>query len=141
MICPIHLRTYNVENEEIVFMVHVKGPKTTYKNMEAAPGIRRYNLEHIIWVDGVIADIERAGCTISGAKSYFCTAGLRIVGFVCDADGRHPDDSKTSKVVVWPQCTNVSDIRAFIGLCVYYRIWVKDFEQVEKTTLTSWSWD
>ena len=27
----------------------------------------------------------------------------------------------------WPPCKNVTDVRAFIGLCVYYRIWIRDF--------------
>ena len=48
--------------------IGVKGPKTDYGGEEVAPGIRKYVLEHLMWLDGVLADIERAGCTISGEK-------------------------------------------------------------------------
>jgi len=36
---------------------------------EVAPGIRKYVLEAIIVLDKILADIERAGGTISGKKS------------------------------------------------------------------------
>lgn len=110
--------------------IGVKGPRTKYDEEEAAPGIRRYVLEHIQWLDAVLADLERAGCTISGVKSQFCMAGLKIVGFVCDADGRHPESAKIIKILDWPECKDVSEIRAFIGVCVFYRIWVEYFALV-----------
>ena len=49
--------------------VGIKGPKTTYNNEELAPGIWRYVVEHIENLDAVLADLERAGITIAGAKS------------------------------------------------------------------------
>ena len=110
--------------------VGIKGPKTTYNNEELAPGIRRYVVEHIQNLDAVLADLERAGITIAGAKSQFCCAGIKIVGFICDSDGRHPDTSKVLKILDWPECINVTAARAFMGVCVYYRIWIKDFAQV-----------
>ena len=124
----------------------VKGPKTKYNNEEIAPGIRRYVLELIQNLDKVLADLERAGATIAGAKSQFCHTGIKIVGYICDADGRHPDTSKVLKILDWPECTDVTSARAFIGVCVYYRIWIKNFAQVaapiyhllRKNTLFVW---
>ena len=46
------------------------GPKTDYGGEEALPGVRRYVLEHIQQLDRVLADIERAGGTVSGLKCY-----------------------------------------------------------------------
>jgi hypothetical protein len=79
--------------------IGVKGPRIIYNNEEAAPGIRKYMLEHIMWLDGVLADLERAGCTISGFKSQFCMPGIRIVGFMYDYLGRYPDSAKVIKIV------------------------------------------
>jgi hypothetical protein len=79
--------------------IGVKGPRTIYNNEEAAPGIRRYMLEYIIWLDGVLADLERAGCTISGLKSQFCMPGIRIVGFICNYLRKHSDSAKIIKIV------------------------------------------
>src|SRR5437588_11781451 len=61
------------------------------------PGVRLYILEAIQDLDEVIADIERAGGTISDYKSFFICEGLRIVAFVYDGEGRHPETEKVQK--------------------------------------------
>ena len=62
--------------------VGVDGPRTKYNNELAAPGVRRYVLEHIKNMDRVLCDIERSGATISGKKSKFCKSQLMAVGFL-----------------------------------------------------------
>ncbi len=109
--------------------IGVKRRKSKYNNEEVAPGIIRYVLEQIQNLDKVLADLERAGVTIAGAKSLFCRAGLKIVGYICDADGRHLDTSKVLKILDWPECIDVTSARAFMGVCVYYQIWIKNFAQ------------
>src|SRR5205085_5919893 len=70
----------------------------------AITSVWRYILEAIQALDEVLADIERAGRTISGLKSAFICEGLRIVAFVYDAEGRYPEAEKVRKVVEWPPC-------------------------------------
>ena len=31
------------------------------------------------------------------------------------------------KILDWPACTSVLQARAFIGVCVYYRLWIEGF--------------
>ena len=126
-ILALHLRD---RTKPFLDNVGVKRPKTTYNNEELAPGIRRYVVEHIQNLDTVLADLERARVTIAGAKSQFCRAGTKIVGYICDANGRHPDTSKVLKILDWPECTDTTSACAFMGVCVYYRIWIKNFTQV-----------
>jgi hypothetical protein len=64
--------------------------------LEASPGIRKFMLVHIQWLDGVIVDLERAGLTIAGGKSQFCMEGIKIVCFVCDIEGARPDTANVS---------------------------------------------
>lgn len=109
--------------------IGIKGPRSRYNEREVAPGIRQFVLEHLQNLDGVLADIERAGCTI-GPKSKFCASGLNLVGFVCDGDGRHPESRKVIKILEWKPCASVAEARAFMGLCVYYRIWIEHFSLV-----------
>jgi RNase H-like domain found in reverse transcriptase/Integrase zinc binding domain len=106
--------------------VGVKGPKTYYGFEEIVPGIRRFMLEHIRNLDATLERIERAGATI-GPKSQFCMPGLKLVGFVTDADGRHPPTAKIIKILEWPPLNNAREVREFLGVCVFYRIWVKNF--------------
>ena len=52
------------------------------------------------------------------------------MGFICDANGRHPDTSKVLKILDWSECTNVTPPCTLMGVCVYYQIWIKNFAQV-----------
>ena len=97
---------------------------------EVAPGIRRFVLEAGISLDKVLADIERAGATISGEKSEFLKESLKAVAYICGEKGRSPEEVKMKKIEDWPSYKNVTDVSAFIGLCVYYRIWIRDFSVI-----------
>jgi len=110
----------------------VLGPKTTYDNEEVLPGIRRFVFEHLVNLDRTLVSFEVAGARLSGEKSQWCHPGLVIVGYTCDYDGRRPEAAKVAKIVEWPPCANVTEARAFIGVCVYYRIWIKDFAIIAK---------
>ena len=58
-----------------------------YNGEESFLGVYRYILEHIIWLDGVLADLERAGYMILGVKSYFCKDEIIVVGYCCNGKG------------------------------------------------------
>jgi hypothetical protein len=103
------------------------GAKTDYKGEEVAPGIRRFVLEHIQQLDEILCDIERAGATVSGEKLQLFMTSVKIVGYVCDKYGRHPEASKIEKIVNWPSCRNPTEVKGFLGICVYYRIWIDGF--------------
>ena len=120
--------------EPFIDDVTAKPPsRPTYHNadgkrkMSVIPGVRLYILEAIQSLDEVLADIERAGGSISGFKSAFVCEGLKIVVFVCNSEGRHPVAEKVRKIVEWPACRNVRESRVFIRICVYYCAWIKDF--------------
>jgi hypothetical protein len=108
--------------------VGVKGPRSYYDYEEVAPGIRRFMLEHIQNLDSVLERVERAGATI-GPKSQWCMPGLKMVGFVTDADGRWPDTAKVIKITEWPDCTDASEARGFLGIAQFYRLWIKDYSR------------
>ena len=87
-------------------------------------------VKHIQNLDAVFVNLEKAGITIASTKSQFCYVGIKIVGFIWDLDGRHPDTSKDLKIFDWPKCINITAAQALMGVCVYYQIWIKDFTQV-----------
>ena len=97
---------------------------------EVVPGIRRFVREAIVSLDKVLADIERAGATISGENSEFLKESWKVVAYICGEKGRSPGEVKMKKIYDWPPCKNVTDVRAFIRLCVYYRIWIRDFSVI-----------
>jgi hypothetical protein len=112
--------------------VGIKGPRDRYNDEEVLelPGVRKFMMQHIQWLDAVLADLERAGVTISGEKSRFCVRGMKVVGYVCDSDRRYPQASKVTKILEWKEPENAAEARAFIRVCVYYRIWILNFTHV-----------
>ena len=106
--------------------VGVKGPYTDYGNEEALPGIRRFIFEHILNLDKTLERVERAGVSIR-PKSQFLKKGMTIVGFSTGDFGRLPEASKVIKILEWPSCSNLTEVRSFVGVCVFYKIWIEFF--------------
>jgi len=79
--------------------ISIKGSKTIYNNEKVVSEIRKYILKHIIWMDRMLTNLERAGYTISKAKLQFCMPELRVIGFIYDILRRHSDISKMIKIV------------------------------------------
>ena len=84
-------------------------------------------MEYIRNLDVIITNIKRLKTIISAKKSKFYIAGFKIVRYICDANGRHLDYAKVTKILEWLFYKNATETRAFIGICIYYQIWVKDF--------------
>ena len=110
--------------------IAVKGPKSDYFQEEVEPGLRRFALEHLQNLDQVLLDLERAGATIAGGKLQLCMLGIEVVGYVCDRDGRHPQQAKVAKILAWPAPINSTELKGFLGICVYYRVWILFFAQL-----------
>jgi hypothetical protein len=107
--------------------INVKGPKTTYNNKEIIFKIRRYILKHIIWIDRILADLKRVKYTILKTKSQFCMPKLRVIKFICDILKRHSNIFKVIKIVKWLSSNDITEIKAFIKVAVYYKMFVKNF--------------
>ena len=107
--------------------VGIKGLKTTYQNEEVEPGIQKYVLKHIQNINETLFYLKLAGCVISGEKSQFCMPEIKIVGFMCDSEGRHPDTVKVIKILEWTHCKNTEEAWSFLGICVYYQIFIPEF--------------
>src|SRR5271167_2155777 len=116
-----------------------------YMDEEVLLGVCRFVMEHIQGLDRTLECLERAGCTI-GPKSQFCINRIVIVGFVCGAEGRSPETAKVIKILEWKPCASVREARAFIGVCVYYRIWIPEFAKLARPIYTLfrkgvvWEW-
>jgi len=68
--------------------------------------------------------------TISGAKTAIGMPGVVIVGMVCDSDGRRPEQKKVQKILDWPIPRSTKEARGFVGIIVYYRIFIAGFATI-----------
>ena len=71
--------------------------------------------------------LEKAKCTISNERFQFYMFKLKIVDFVCDSNDKFSEIAKIIKILEWSSCRDVSKVRTFINVCVYYRIWIMNF--------------
>jgi len=70
-----------------------------YNREESLLGVRRYILEHIMWLNGVLADLKRARYTILGVKSHFYKDKIIVVSYYCNSKGQYPEELKVAKIV------------------------------------------
>ena len=73
-------------------------------------------------MDKVLANLEQARVTIARTKSQLYQACIKIVRYICNADGRHLDTSKVLKILDRPKYTDTTSARAFLGIYIYYQI-------------------
>src|SRR5271169_2450165 len=105
----------------------IKGLKDRYDDREISPGVRQFVYEHAQIFCQFMHDCWTAGLTISGVKSEIGMSGVNIVGFLCDDNGRRPEDRKVQKILDWPIPGSVKEARGFVGIVVYYRIFIIGF--------------
>lgn len=91
--------------------IAVAGPRKDYGQEEALPGVRRFILEHVIQTDKILQDIARAEATVSAKKSYWGVARMAVVGYEVDREGRYPSKEKAGKILAWPECRTVKEVR------------------------------
>ena len=78
-----------------------------YNREESLPGVRRYILEHIIQLDRVLANLERARYTVLGVKSYFCEDKIIVVSYRYNRKGRYPEELKVAKIIYQKDCEDI----------------------------------
>lgn len=114
--------------------IPIKGPSSyyllpngQYETIPGNPQIRRFIFEHLVNVNRIVHRIRHAGGTFNARKSIFAAPKVMIVGHVCSALGRTPDESKVQKIRDWPTPEELTDVRAFLGTLGLMRIFIKDF--------------
>ena len=65
-------------------------------------------------------------------KCEFDQNKVEFLGYILSGDGVSTDPKKIKSVEEWPRPENLKDVQRFIGLCNYYRRFVKDFAKTAK---------
>jgi hypothetical protein len=58
-------------------------------------------MKYIQRLNAVLADLERAGVIISDEKFKFCVSGMKVIEYVYNLNGRHPQTIKIIKILNW----------------------------------------
>ncbi|KAL3698023.1 hypothetical protein R1sor_012099 [Riccia sorocarpa] len=90
-------------------------------------GCRRFVSDHIRDVERILTRLEEVHLTLSGAKSHFGVSEILVVGHLCGAFGRRPNPEKMDALARMKDCQSVSEVRRFLGSCVFYRMSVPHY--------------
>ena len=64
--------------------------------------------------------LHSAGFRLSKSKGHFEKSAVKHLGHVIDAEGLHPTDDKLLAVTNAPRPTDVSQLKSFLGLILFY---------------------
>lgn len=80
----------------------------------------------------VLEIFKLANLKLNPKKCNLFRRKVKFLGFVVAEDGVRMCDEKVSVIRDWPTPRTETDVRAFLGLCSYYRMFVKGFATITK---------
>ncbi|GFU11781.1 retrovirus-related Pol polyprotein from transposon 297 [Trichonephila clavipes] len=83
--------------------------------------------DHFIRLRLVLTCLQEAGLKLNSKKCLFAAQEVKILGHLVSSNGVRPDPDKIKAVRNFPTPKNIHDIRSFLGLCSYFRRFIKGF--------------
>ena len=86
--------------------------------------------EHLKHLKQVFEKLAAAGLKMAPKKCTFFRREVTFLGHIVSEKGVQTDPSKTSAVAEWPIPRKLKEVQAFLGLCGYYRKFIKGFSAI-----------
>ena len=102
--------------------------------------------EHIKRLQQVFQRFREANLKINPTKCAFFQTKVQFLGHVISRNGLEADPGKVKAVQNFPVPQNQTDVKSFLGLCSYYRRYIKNFATIARPlhkaseTKSSFNW-
>ena len=80
----------------------------------------------------VFSRLRKANLKLKVKKCELFRKSVNFLGHVVTSEGITADPSKIEAVKSWPEPKNLSEVRSFLGLCSYYRKFIKGFADIAR---------
>ncbi|GFX85048.1 hypothetical protein TNCV_4998771 [Trichonephila clavipes] len=87
--------------------------------------------EHLQNIRKVLSKLSDANLKLNPSKCKFFQKEVNYLGHI-SAEGVRTDPEKVSAVKNWKRPENLRELRSFLGLCTYYRKFVKGFSNIAR---------
>ncbi|GFY29442.1 retrovirus-related Pol polyprotein from transposon 412 [Trichonephila clavipes] len=86
--------------------------------------------EHLQNIQKVLSKLRDANLKLNPSKCKFFQKEVNYLGHIISAEGVRTDPEKVSAVKNWKRLENLRELRSFLGLCTYYRKFVRGFSNI-----------
>ncbi|GFT49814.1 retrovirus-related Pol polyprotein from transposon 412 [Trichonephila clavipes] len=88
--------------------------------------------EHLQNIRKVLSKLSDANLKLNPSKCKFFQKEVNYLGHIISAEGVRTDPEKVSAVKNWKRPKTLRELRSFLGLCTYYRKFVKGFSNIAR---------
>jgi len=86
--------------------------------------------EHLLRLDEVLKRIVQAGLKLKPSKCDLVSEEILYLGHVVGKDGIKPNPKIIKSVQDWKKPTSTKEVQQFLGLCNYYRQYIRNFSDI-----------